>query len=259
MAKADIVLLAHTFDGDMDPSGWWCSEKLDGVRGYWTGTELLSRKGNRFHAPRWFTAGLPNVALDGELWIGRKRFDETSGVVRSGDWGELGKLIQFRCFDAPNVPGPFEARQKALQRIVDRARCRHLSAVEQLRVRDRAHLDRMLVEVEAKGGEGLIIREPGSLWRIGRSSGCLKVIREHTDEAIVVEHYKGAKGKPGVYCDWHGKRIKVANGFMLDGSNRPPVGAMITFKFRERTKAGMPRFPAFLRVRNDEPLGMTGT
>src|SRR5215212_8733282 len=42
-AKAAPVLLAETWDGQLDPKGWWLSEKLDGVRAYWDGKQLLSR------------------------------------------------------------------------------------------------------------------------------------------------------------------------------------------------------------------------
>src|SRR5947208_15816586 len=33
---APPLLLAETWDGS-DPAGWWLSEKLDGVRAYWSG------------------------------------------------------------------------------------------------------------------------------------------------------------------------------------------------------------------------------
>src|SRR5215212_9721981 len=45
-AKDDVagppLLLAERWDGAMDLAGWWMSEKLDGVRAYWTGKEFLS-------------------------------------------------------------------------------------------------------------------------------------------------------------------------------------------------------------------------
>jgi DNA ligase-1 len=38
------VMLAHVFDPEKhDPTGWWMSEKLDGVRAYWTGSNFYSR------------------------------------------------------------------------------------------------------------------------------------------------------------------------------------------------------------------------
>ena len=48
--------------------------KLDGVRAWWDGTGFLSRLGNPYLAPAWFTAALPSFPLDGELWLERKQF-----------------------------------------------------------------------------------------------------------------------------------------------------------------------------------------
>jgi DNA ligase-1 len=77
------------------------SEKLDGVRAYWTGEGFLSRQGNPFYAPAWFTKGLPKVPLDGELWIGRKQFQRTVSIVRRQDGGELWRQVLYVVFDAP--------------------------------------------------------------------------------------------------------------------------------------------------------------
>src|SRR5262245_35748711 len=76
-ASAPALLLAESWDGTTDPTGWWLSEKLDGVRAYWDGRQFLSRLGNVFYAPDWFVAGLPEAPLDGELWLGRKQFQRT--------------------------------------------------------------------------------------------------------------------------------------------------------------------------------------
>ena len=59
------VMLARSWDQKVDISGWWMSEKLDGVRGYWTGKQLVSRSGIPFHAPQWFTKNFPSTPLDG--------------------------------------------------------------------------------------------------------------------------------------------------------------------------------------------------
>lgn len=83
------VMLAEKWD-NQDPTGWWMSEKLDGVRAWWTGSSLLSRLGNAFQAPKWFTEKLPNVPLDGELWCGRGQFKEAVSITKSSkrqdDW-----------------------------------------------------------------------------------------------------------------------------------------------------------------------------
>src|SRR6185437_10159889 len=54
------LLLAESWDNAADLSGWWMSEKLDGVRAYWDGKQFLSRQGNLYHAPEWFIEGLPD-------------------------------------------------------------------------------------------------------------------------------------------------------------------------------------------------------
>ena len=72
-----------------DVSGWWVSEKYDGVRAIWNGERLLSRNGKDLGAPEWFTAGLPkNIRLDGELWMGRGTFDQLVSAIqrKDSDW-----------------------------------------------------------------------------------------------------------------------------------------------------------------------------
>lgn len=58
------VMLARDYSDDLDPRGWWLSEKLDGVRGLWTGRQLLTRTGNRIAAPDWWLRGLPAAPLE---------------------------------------------------------------------------------------------------------------------------------------------------------------------------------------------------
>ena len=51
------------------------SEKLDGIRAYWDGKELLSKNGNKIYAPTWFLHNLPPFEIDGELWTKRDDFE----------------------------------------------------------------------------------------------------------------------------------------------------------------------------------------
>jgi DNA ligase-1 len=104
------LLLAESWDNHSDPTGWWLSEKRDGVRAYWDGLAFWSRLGNRYHAPPWFVAGLPNVPLDGELWIARKQFQRTVSVVRRQDQSDHWKEVRFLVFDAPRLEQTFEQR-----------------------------------------------------------------------------------------------------------------------------------------------------
>lgn len=76
------VLLAETWSDINDPDGWIMSEKLDGVRMYWTGTVMFSRNANRFYPPKFFVENWPNSPLDGELFIGRGKFSKTLSAVK---------------------------------------------------------------------------------------------------------------------------------------------------------------------------------
>ena len=101
----------------LDPTGWWLSEKLDGVRAYWDGKQLLSRLGNLLHAPDYFLDKLPAHPLDGELFLERKSFQKTVAIVRRQDKSDLWKQIKFLIFDAPSQGGTFEERMKLLTQL----------------------------------------------------------------------------------------------------------------------------------------------
>jgi hypothetical protein len=89
------LLLAETTSGKLDPAPYWVSEKLDGMRALWDGRQLRFRSGNRVPAPAWFTAAHPPQALDGELWIARKRFEQVSGIVRTNPPNDAGKTFRI--------------------------------------------------------------------------------------------------------------------------------------------------------------------
>ena len=67
---------ANTYDSSKHQiNNWFMSEKLDGIRAYWNGRELLSKNGNKIYAPKWFINTLPDFELDGELWTKRSDFE----------------------------------------------------------------------------------------------------------------------------------------------------------------------------------------
>lgn len=62
-------MLATYWQESADPSGWFMSEKFDGIRCFWDGKQFVSRNGRIIKAPKWFAEGLPkDTKLDGELW-----------------------------------------------------------------------------------------------------------------------------------------------------------------------------------------------
>jgi len=253
------LLLAETWLNDLDLAGWWMSEKLDGVRAYWDGKMFISRAGNQFLAPDWFLEGLPDVPLDGELWIDRKRFQQTVSVVRRMDRGEAWREVRYVVFDAPAVGGEFETRIMFVQDHVRRKKPKFAVAHEHVLCKGLDHLRQELARVETLGGEGLMLRQPRSKYEAGRSSTLLKVKRFHDAEAKVVAHQPGEGKHTGRMGSLlvelgNGTRFSVGTGFSdKDRANPPPVGSVITFRYQELTDAGVPRFPSFVGVRTDVP------
>ncbi|MCC6333999.1 MAG: DNA ligase [Myxococcales bacterium] len=257
---APPVLLAHPWENDVDLTGWWISEKLDGVRAWWDGRRFLSRLGNQFFAPTWFTEGLPNHPLDGELWGGRKLFQRTVGIVKRQDESPLWKELSYVVFDAPAHGGVFEERTAFLEQSVAGRKVAWLQACAHLRCEGVDHLRRELARVEALGGEGLMARQPGSRYEAGRSSTLLKVKSFHDDEARVIDHLPGAgrhKGRLGALLVElaDGTQFSVGTGFSDREREAPPkVGAVITFRYQELSNAGVPRFPSFVGERIDKVM-----
>lgn len=255
------ILLAEKWDNAEDLAGWWLSEKLDGVRAYWNGKEFISRLGNRYHAPDWFLEGLPETPLDGELWIGRKAFQRTVGIVRRQDRSDHWKEVSYVVFDAPAMDATFEDRLAFVSEQMARAGSPYLKAHEHTVCTSLTQLREELVRIETLGGEGLMLRQPGSRYEVGRSTTLLKVKSFRDGEARVLEHLKGAgrhKGRLGALLVelGDGTRFSVGTGFSDAQRAAPPaIGTTITFRYQELSDAGVPRFPSFVRIRSDDTSG----
>ena len=251
------LLLAETWNEKIDPAGYFLSEKLDGIRAYWDGTGFFSRNGNPFAAPEWFTRDLPNTPLDGELWIGRKQFQRTVSVVRRSDASELWRDVQYLIFDAPTLAHPFEQRIQAVTELIQTHRPQYAQALGQTVCQNRKHLEDVLTRIEALGGEGLMLRRPGSLYVPRRSDTLLKVKSFLDCEASVIGHEPGKgrhKGRLGALTVElaNGTRCQVGTGFTDAQRDQPPsIGTVIRLKYQELTDGGVPRFPVFAGVRSD--------
>ncbi|MGH7193000.1 MAG: DNA ligase [Candidatus Saccharimonadales bacterium] len=253
-ATAPSLLLAHTWQNDLDLTDWWMSEKLDGVRAYWDGRQFISRLGNVYHAPDYFIAGMPDVPLDGELWLGRKAFQRCVSVVRRQDKNDLWRSVRFLVFDLPAADGPFEERLAQLRDCLTSSQPPFAEIHTHERCRGADHLRDELARVEALGGEGLMLRQPGSRYETGRSATLLKVKTFHDAEARVVDHLPGTgrhKGRLGaVVVELRdGTNFSIGTGFSDAQRERPPaIGSMVTFRYQELSDRGVPRFPSFVRV-----------
>lgn len=258
--NATELMLPQVYREQVDVSGWLMSEKLDGVRGYWTGREMLSKNGNRLFPPKEFIRQLPPFALEGELWAGRGNFTQTVSIVKRQQPHAGWRQVQFAIFDVPQSSAGFSVR-------IEQAHlwfAEHLSSfafvIPQFQVRDQVHLQQELQRIAALGGEGLIVRKPDALYSAGRSAEILKVKNYQDAEALVLAQLPGKGRNLGrlgslLVALEDGLQFKIGSGFSdAERQSPPPVGALVTFKFYGTYPSGIPKFPAFLRIRQDREL-----
>ncbi len=137
--------LMKTIDCCQPGAGWYASEKYDGLRGVWTGNELISRptkdkdtkalRGKVFtYVPEWFLGLLPEgAALDGEIWMGRGNFQKVAGISNlkvskkqsAESIDEQWEDVEFMVFDSPQCGGEeegacagFEVRMAKLEKLL---------------------------------------------------------------------------------------------------------------------------------------------
>ena len=235
---------------------YWVSEKLDGVRGHWTGSQLVTRQGNPINTPANFTENWPKVAMDGELWMGRGQFEAVSSLVRRkktdpDDW----EAVRFMVFDLPHHPGRFNDRLAQMKMLVVASDSRSLALIRQEKLVSLGALDDRLEQVVSQQGEGLMLHHEESIYHQGRSKQLMK-LKKHDDAEATVIAYLPGKGKYKnqmgslLVTTTDGVSFKIGSGFS-DQQRRepPPIGSIVTFKYYAKTKNGVPKFASFMRIR----------
>lgn len=258
VAEVPTILLANVYRGQVDVSRYLVSEKLDGVRAIWDGQVLRFRSGRIINAPDWFRAGLPKQPLDGELWIARGQFERVSGIVRreipdDAAWRE----VRYMIFELPGAPGPFSERAEQIRRLARLANVPWLSEIKQFFPVDRGTLESHLDEVVRAGGEGLMLHLADAPYETGRSDVLLKVKPWQDAEAVVIGHQQGKGRFAGMLGALkvrtpEGKEFSLGTGFSDAQRQEPPaLGTTVTYRYRDLTSKGLPRFASFLRIRDE--------
>jgi len=254
------LMLAKKYLGQEVLSEFSVSEKYDGVRAYWDGMQLMTRSGHIIPVPDWFVAELPDVALDGELWLDYGRFDEVSGLIRSSDsdTDALWQEVKFMVFDMPSEPGPFRHRYSVLRNMMNSLAGTECQLVLQRDIQSHGELDKLLNETVAAGGEGLMLHRWDSFYQSGRSGDLLKVTETDDDEAIVLGYVPGQGRLQGMMGALRvrlsdGREFRLGTGFSdQERQEPPPVGTTVRFTYRGHTASGLPRFASFDRIRPEE-------
>jgi DNA ligase-1 len=249
--------LAKSYQDDIELGHYWVSEKLDGVRAYWNGVQLLTRQGNIIHAPDDFISQLPAEPLDGELWLGRGQFEQTVAIVRKHQADpQQWQRIRYMVFDLPASPLAFEQRLSRLQQLLADPHAA-VQLIPQRQYRSQAALQQALQEVLKLGGEGLMLHRSDSLYRPGRHHDLLK-LKPVADAEAVVLGYRPGKGKylglmgSVLVKDQQGQQFYIGSGFSDQQRKTPPaIGSVVSFRHNGFTANGIPRHARFLRLRAD--------
>ena len=241
------------------PNAYLVSEKLDGMRAYWTGSKLISRAGKLVSAPQWFTNVLPPYPIEGELWLGRGKFERLMSITSKhhpvdAEWQQ----VKFMLFDLPSSKLCFEQRHNKLTGLVKQINVPFLRLIPQQSFASISEIEAFFQTTLLVGGEGIMLHLANSAYTPGRQKAILKVKPYYDAEAVVIDHVAGTgkfKGVMGAVLvkDKQGRTFKIGTGFSMEQRRRPPkFGQLITYKYYGLTANGIPKFASFLRVRNED-------
>lgn len=249
-----------TYNEVTDISQYYVSEKLDGVRGYWDGKQLLTRQGNLIYSPSWFTQHWPAFPIDGELWLNRGKFQPLLSCVSKHSAKEDKSIscwqqVRFMMFDLPSHQGDFNERVNKMQHLLTQVPSPYLAMINQVKFNTLSELDSKLNDVISVQGEGLMLHLGSAHYKIGRNAALMKLKKHQDAEAIVISHTEG-KGKYQHLLGaievktTDGIIFKIGSGFSdYQRAHPPKIGTIITFKYNGLTQAGVPRFARFWRIK----------
>jgi DNA ligase-1 len=281
-------MLAKEYDPKWLSDDYYIQPKLDGHRAVWDGDDLYSRNGKLIEGVPELTKILRryhrDFPLDGEIYAHGMGFDKITSSVRRTVNIQENMELAYHAFDIPVKDLTFTQRYEKLSSRLGKHTDARINLVKTLHC---SVAPDPIVFIN-EGYEGAMYRNSAGLYKFGkRSSDILKYKIMQDAEATVVdlvelvEHEKliVPKGTPGSkkYADGtyykngestpknsmgailckldNGKTFEIGSGF--DDATRKqiwkdrPIGKVLTFKYQELSKDGIPRFPVFLRWRQD--------
>lgn len=191
--------------------------------------------------------------VDGEAYSPDLPFEEISGKFRKNSSCPELEFHVFDSFDLNNLSETFEERRSRI--------AMWKNSVPTLLVESH-RIEEFHDKFVAKGYEGIIIREPHSVYEIGyRSRNLLKFKKFDTNEFKIVDCEEGTAKDAGTaifVCECAGGKFNVRPKGTLQTrkeywENRSEyMGQLLTVKHQGVSVDGIPRFPVGLAVRNYE-------
>jgi DNA ligase 1 len=214
------------------------------------------------------------VGLDGELIVGDPTaedvFRNTSSKVMTieGDAED----VRFHAFDIYNLELPYSVRYKHLRNIVEALQQEGLPVmfVESTPVKSKQHFEDLCAFFLERGYEGSMLRRADAPYKYGRSTqkeGYLSKVKLFLDAEAEIVGYEQLVRNTGIVeeligaivCEdvGTGVRFSIGSGFTAEQreqlwqSRGEIIGKIVTYKYFPSGGKDLPRFPTFIRFRDD--------
>lgn len=274
------------------PLGWKASEKKDGYRARYDKTrkKFVSRTNKLYNAPEWYINGMPDVDMDGELWIGREPedFQKMGAVRKKVPVDEEWMIVKYCVYDFPELNYNFGDRCKIMEKnkkiIKDNWNTYRKTLdskfhsmpcpviiIDQIDIKSMEHMKQLYEQILEKKGEGIMFKDPNSKYEDKRSNFLLKYKPQFDSECQIVGYkpgtnkYEGMLGaficKPLINKDtYHIVDNVKEHEFAISGMDDSirdsyevthPIGTVVTYTYNGFTNSGKPRFARYIRIRDD--------
>ena len=239
------------------PTNIMVQPKLDGIRCIADKGTMVTRRGVAITSCPHILDSLqllpPEIILDGELYIHDMPIQDISGLVRSQKVLPNCLKITYRVFDLIDTELPFTERFLKAQSIIKPIAYIHMV---ETRVTERASIQDQLKNYVAQGYEGLIIRDPKSLYQCDVRSDSLqkyKLTEDGIFEIVDTEAAETGREKDAILfvCQTaDGQTFKSRPAFSINkrvamwGARRSYHGQWAKVEFHGYHKTGIPKGPA---------------
>jgi len=273
--KQYLPMLAYTFEDYKHKVKYpaLIQPKLDGTRCIAVIKDhkvtFLSRKGKPIttmgHIERELEQ-LEDCVLDGELYNHDMKFDKIIGAIKRDTKNDDSELIQYHVYDIVDINEFFIQRYAKLRYLlIDfpvyflEKSFKYIKLVETFVIGSEQQALSYRDEFISKGYEGAMYRSTNSYYKInGRSKDLLKLKKWQDAEFEIVNGTMDKLGECVFECmtksgDYFSVKMEGTHEDRVDQYQDLDcyIGKMMTVKFFELTKDGIPRFPVGLRIRED--------
>lgn len=272
----ELCQLVADWTGALAPGASIVEPKMDGMRALWINGDLVTREGVAIAGAEHIEAELMRLEraaavplfFDGEFQVGGNFATTLAHFGKNGADGHQGVLWAFdmmpaRVWHGEDSGEALEVRRPKLDRMLSGA-TGPVRSLPWAWMTDRAEIEGHARDYIAVGGEGVVVKQAGAVYRRGRSTIWQRIKKAITLDLEIVG-YEAERARSwllgSIICDLNGKRVRVHAGFSdrerleLWRTRADLVGLIAEIEAMEMTEKGSLRSARFLRLRPDKLKG----